>query len=241
MALAWAVPGFQGRLARERASQAWEVRRGDLLEDQAEDLRDRGDSGADLSRARALYLEGRLLDCLASLSGRDRELTDPERELRREAERALAVEVPWPATVPRHVFRASGPRDLGRVVDDGPGEDLYLEAFGTRHGRYGRLELELRGPSGEALRQGREPRLPLGLVTRLDAPKLGEEPVLRVEHERDGQKRLDLAVATEWGLAVYRFQGPRSPTLEGRTVRVPRKGGGTEGWRWEEGKFRRLD
>ena len=222
-------------MSRLRAEEAWQVRRGDRLQAEADTLRAARDPAADRARARALYLEGRFLECLdARPEGAD--------ELREDAEDALLVDVPWPETVLRTRRLAEGApeggRDLARVVDEGAGEGLALEAFGLREGRHLRLDLELQAPGGRRLREGSLKRLPLGELVAFEAARLGGLPALRVEHLRDGHPLLDLGVGTPKGLRFHRFQGGGRPRLEGREVTVPREGGGEpERWRWEGGRF----
>ncbi len=205
-------------------------------------LEDGGDPDAALARARMLYLQGRLLQSLQVLSEDPQDPPEGWSDLRQKARDALAVDVPFPSTVLRHVTWGGEAGDLARVVDDGPGEGLSLEVFGRRQERYRRLDMELFRPDGGALREGRMGRLPLTALTAMDNPRLGGQAFLYLEHKRDGKPSMDLGIATPWGVALYRFQGPARPTLKDATVTIPGGDGQTSRrWRWQDGRFRALD
>jgi hypothetical protein len=236
----WRTPAPRLLQARDQARRAWEIRHVQGLEEALEVLADHDDAQASLVRARVAFLQGRLLPCLDLLAGDAREDQEGWDSLREQAWEALALDVPWPATVPSWVRLAEG--DLVRVVDDGGSEGLFLEAFGERQGLHGPLRCELQRPEGTRLREDRPLRVPLGGSARLEAVKIGASGFVRVEHLRQGRRTLDLGTRAPWGLLLFRFQGASAPTLEGATVRIPaEKGRKVQRWTWEDGGFRLGD
>jgi len=238
--LAWRAPSPQLARARERARRAWEIRHAQGLEEALEVLADHDGAETTLARARKAFLEGRFVPCLDLLaedSPKDLEGWEP---LRDQAWEALALDVPWPATVRAWVRLAEG--DLVRVVDDGGAEGIFLEAFGKRQELHGPLRFELQRPDGTRLREDRPLRVPLGGAPRLEAVKIEGTGFVRLEHLRQGRRTLDLGTRAPWGLLVFRFQGASAPTLEGATVRVPaEKGRKAQRWTWQDGGFRLGD
>lgn len=204
-----------------RARQAWEVRRGDVLQREG-----RGD----LMQARARYLEGDLASALELLHQSDSQEAD---DLRVEVEDAFFVDTPWPGMVPhrRRIALRGEPVDLARVVDDG--EDRFLEVHGFRGNRLVQLPVEVLDPEGEPLRQGRLDRVPLGQVVRFDSGRLTGGPNLLVGHRRDGRQLLDVVVGTGERLRLFRFSGESAPRIDGRQVSVEGEGR----WRWEGDRF----
>jgi len=191
-------------------------------------------------RAQRAFLQGRFLPCLDLLAEDSREEQEGWVSLREQAWEALALDVPWPATVPAWVRLAEG--DLVRVVDDGGSEGIFLEAFGQRQGLHGALRFEIQRPDGTRLREDRPLRVPLGGSARLEAVKIGGSGFVRVEHLRQGRRTLDLGTRAPWGLLLFRFQSTSAPALEGATVRVPaEKGRKAQRWTWEDGGFRLGD
>jgi hypothetical protein len=242
LVVAWLAPRPQTLLSRQRAGQAWAVRRGEALSQPVQVLEKGGDPGAALARARMLYLQGQLLQSLQVLSDDPQDPPEGWSDLRQQARDALAVDVAFPSTVLRHVTWDAEAGDLARVVDDGPGEGLSLEVFGRRQERYRRLDMELLRPDGGALREGRLGRLPVGGLTTLDAPRSGAQAFVRLEHNREGKPTLDLGISTPGGVTLYRFQGLSRPTLKDATVTIPGGDGqASRRWRWQDGRFRALD
>jgi hypothetical protein len=236
----WQKPSPQLLQARDRARRAWEIRHVQGLEEALEVLAEHDDAEVPLLRARVAFLQGRLLPCL-DLLARDSQKNQEEWDsLHEQAWEALALDVPWPATVPAWVRLPEG--DLVRVVDDGGSEGLFLEAFGERQGLHGPLKCVIQRPDGTRLREDRPQRLPLGRSPRLEAVKIGGTDFVRVEHLRQGRRTLDLGAKAPWGLLLFRFQSASAPILEGMTVRVPaEKGHQAQRWTWKDGEFRRGD
>ncbi len=236
----WRTPALRLLQARDQAHRAWEIRHVQGLEEALEVLADHDDAQASLVRARVAFLRGRLLPCLDLLAGDSQGDQEGWDSLREQAWEALALDVPWPATVRAWVRLAEG--DLVRVVDDGGAEGIFLEAFGKRQELHGPLRFELQRPDGTRLREDRPLRVPLGGAPRLEAVKIEGTGFVRLEHLRQGRRTLDLGTRAPWGLLVFRFQGASAPTLEGATVRVPaEKGRKAQRWTWQDGGFRLGD
>ena len=179
----WQKPSPQLLQARDRARRAWEIRHVQGLEEALEVLAETDDAEVPLLRARVAFLQGRFLPCLDLLARDSQKEQEEWDSLREQTWEALALDVPWPATVPAWVRLPEG--DLVRVVDDGDSEGLFLEAFGERQGLHALLKCVIQRPDGAPARI--VPSCPWAIAPPRSRKDQGHR-LRRVEHLRQGRR-----------------------------------------------------
>lgn len=207
-AVPWAQRALESNLSERRARQAWELRRGDVLLDSAP---------SELERARGLFLEGRFADALLAL----RELSGDEAlALRRRAEEALVLDVPWPERVVQKLtvdLDGDGLGELVRVVDPGFEEAARLEVFLPKR-EYAVVEPEFRRPGGEPLDK---------------QPDLANLRALRTGNLTG---RADAVLRTASNLVIL-VRGPVAYVFSGK-AQLEEDGVRSDGlWRWQSDRF----